>query len=74
MARSQSLDALQARCTGFAMEFLRELEGHTLLPVLQDRLMEIDGPLTRSEIERVFVELLRNERSASTSPASPASS
>jgi hypothetical protein len=41
------------------MEFLRELDGHSKLPALLDKLMEIDGLITRSEVERVYVDLVK---------------
>jgi hypothetical protein len=41
------------------MEFLRELDGHSKLPALLDKLMELDGLITRSEVERIYVDLVK---------------
>ena len=51
------LDLVRGRCTGFAEEFLRELESHPHFPHLLDRLTALAGPITRSDIERAFLEL-----------------
>jgi len=54
-----SSEIVRSRCTDFAMEFLRELDGHRKLPALLDKLMEIDGLITRSDVERVYMDLVK---------------
>ena len=41
------------------MEFLRELDGHSKLAALLDKLMEIDGLITRSDVERACMDLVK---------------
>jgi hypothetical protein len=54
------LDLVRGRCTGFAEELLRELECHPHFTDLLGRLTALAGPITRSDIERVFLELRKS--------------
>lgn len=52
-----AIDLLRGRCTGFAADFLHELEANPQFPTILDRLTKLDGLITRSDIERVLLEL-----------------
>ena len=51
------IETLRNRCTEYADEFLRELEGNPKLPDLLDRLVALDGLITRADIEQALLEL-----------------
>ena len=62
MARSlHSIDILRQRCTPFALEFLLDLERHPLLDQVVNRLLEIDGMISRQDVEEAFFELIVRE-------------
>ena len=52
-----TIDLVQGRCTGFALDFLRELKVNPEFPKIVDRLTKLDGLITRSDIERVVLEI-----------------
>jgi hypothetical protein len=54
------LDLVRGRCTGFAEELLRELESHPHFTHLLDRLTALAGPITRSDIERLSLDLRKS--------------
>jgi hypothetical protein len=56
-----AIDLLQGRCTGFAVDFLRELKANPRFPAIVDRLTKLDGLITRSDIERVLLELRKRD-------------
>lgn len=51
------LETLRSRCTGYAEEFLHELKANPRLPDVLDRLVALDGLITRADIERVLLDL-----------------
>jgi hypothetical protein len=53
----RKIELLRARCTGFAEDFLQELEANPQFPAILDKLVELDGLITRSDVERVVLEL-----------------
>jgi hypothetical protein len=50
-------ELLRARCTTFAEDFLHELEANPQFPAILAKLVELDGLITRSDVERVVLEL-----------------
>ena len=46
---------LEARCTAFAAELLRQLEHHPKLPELMGMLEAIDGPIYRGDVETALL-------------------
>lgn len=48
---------LEARCSPFAAELLRQLRTHAKFPELMQRLEEIEGTIFRGDIEQIFAEL-----------------
>ena len=48
---------IRTRCTGFAEEFLLRLEGYPEYPGLVNKLSELDGVITRADIENVLLEI-----------------
>ena len=55
----ERLNILETRCSGFATELLRDLQGHAKFSELVGRLEQIDGTLYRTDIERAFYELIK---------------
>ena len=53
----QRLERLESRCSGFALEFMKQLEGHPKLLMLLTELEKIDGQLYRIEIEQIFLKV-----------------
>ena len=58
-SHQERLKILETRCSGFAAELLRNLQGHAKFPELVSRLEQIDGTLYRADIERAFYELTK---------------
>lgn len=56
------IEILRTRCSGFAEEFLRELEPSPTFPQILDKLMELQGPIARADIERALLELTRERQ------------
>jgi hypothetical protein len=54
------LKILEARCSGFAAELLRDLEGHPKFPELVSKLEQIEGTLYRGDVEQAFYELTKH--------------
>lgn len=59
--RSRAIEVLRARCTGFAEELLHELEAHPDFPRMVQKLMALNGPIMRSDIERLLLEAERRD-------------
>jgi hypothetical protein len=57
----RKIELMRARCTGFAEDLLQELEAHPQFPAILDKLIELDGLITRSDIERVVLELRKRD-------------
>jgi hypothetical protein len=55
----ERLKILETRCSGFAVELLRDLQGHPKFPELVSNLEQIDGTLYRVDIEQAFYELIK---------------
>ena len=54
-------ELLGDRCTRFAEDFLHELEANPQFPAILDELIELDGLITRSDVERVVLELRKRD-------------
>ena len=57
----QRLKKLESRCSDWALEFLRQLEGHLKLPLLLTELEQIHGKIYRVDIEGIFLKLTDGE-------------
>ena len=55
----ERLRILETRCSGFAAELLRDLQGHPQFPNLVSKLEQIDGTLYRVDVERAFYEITK---------------
>ena len=55
----ERLRILETRCSGFAAELLRDLQGHPQFPKLVSKLEQIDGTLYRVDVERAFYEITK---------------
>jgi hypothetical protein len=47
------------RCTAFAAELLRDLMHHPAFPGILVKLVQIDGPIFRGDIEHALLEILK---------------
>ena len=65
----ERVEALEYRCSRFAMELLRELINHFSYPRIVRRLSEIDGPISRANVEREYLELRKNYECSKTPKA-----
>ena len=54
------LQVLEARCSGFAVELLRQLQKHPKFPELVTKLEGIQGNLYRTDVEKAFFELTKD--------------
>ena len=57
MDNLSKIELVRSKCTRFAEKFLHELETSPIFPEILERLLELRGTITRSDIERIFVEL-----------------
>lgn len=68
---TERLKTLEAKCSGFAWEFLSALQGHPKLPELIDKLEKIEGRLYRVEVEETFFQITApgNPKPSSSAPS-----
>lgn len=55
---------LEARCSAFAAEYLRELRTHHALSEIMARLERIPGPIYRLDIEQAHFEATKQDETA----------